>query len=469
MTVGSITAGGLISGMDTESLITQMMEIEQRPILLLQQREAAYQAKISGLGSLKSVLSELQSAVGDLKDADNFVSYSASSSDTGVLTVSSSDSAAPGTYNVTVNQLARAQQVRSASFIGGDAAVGSGTLTLQLGSGDSTEIVIDEENNTVADIAAAINEADAGVSAGVLDDGHGNVYLTLMSQETGAENTITLTVEDDDGDNEDASGLSSLYTDNLTETQSAQNAEVVMNGVEVERSGNTIDDLLEGVTLTLKKEDPGVPVTVKVSKNNAGAVSKAQAFVDQYNALVETFDMLQSYDQDTGQAGLLLGDRTTNILRNRLRGFLTYQVEGVAESVNGLSRIGIGAERDGTLTLDSEALTAALEEHYEDVVNFFTLDDDSGEGLAVSLYDTIEGYVKSTGVLASKEDGLQSSIDDVEDQIESIQDRLVQREERLRAQFQALENLLAEYQTTESLLTQQITSLTNLREAISNG
>jgi flagellar hook-associated protein 2 len=472
MAVGSITAGGIMSGLDADSLISQMMAIERRPIQLLQQREASYQAQVSGIGNLKSALSQLQSAVEALEDENAFTVYTASSSNKDILSTSASDTTTPASYQIEVPQLAQAQQVRSAAFSGSDATVGTGTLILQVGAEEGVEIAIGAENNTLAEIATAINEAGAGVTAGVVDDGNGNAYLTLLSQETGEDNTITLTVSDDDGNNDDASGLSGLYTDpavhTLTETQAALNAQLTVNGIAVERSGNTIDDLLEGVTLTLNQEDPGNPVTVDVAKSNTSAVKKVQAFVDQYNSMVETLNKLQSYNSETEQSGLLLGDSTTRMIESRMRSFLSYQVEGVDDTVNGLSRLGIEVDRNGKLRLDSDALTTALEDHYDDVVNFFTQDEEGSEGLAVQLYDTLDNYVKSTGVLASKEDGLQASIDDVQDQIDAMGRRLEQREENLRSKFQALESLLAEYQTTETMLNQQINSLNNLSKAISN-
>jgi flagellar hook-associated protein 2 len=472
MAVGSITASGLMSGLDTDSLISQMMEVEQRPIELLQRRETSYQAQISGVASLKSVLYGVQSAAGKLKEPEDFLSYSATSSNEETLGASASDTAIPGSYQIEVTQLAQAQQVRSAGFSGSDATVGTGALTLQVGTQDSVEIAIDAENNTLAGIAAAINDAEVGVTAGVVNDGSGNAYLTLLSQETGADNTIALTVADNDGNNDDAIGLSGLYTDpaahTLTETQTGLNAQLTVNGIAVERSGNTIEDLLDGVTLTLNQEDPGNLVTVEVEKDNSSVVSMVESLVSQYNTLMDALDTLQSYDSETGRAGVLLGDRTTSMIQSRMRSFLSFQVEGVDDAVNGLGQLGIEVDRDGKLSLDSDTLTTALENHYDDVVNFFTQDEEGSEGLAVQLYDTLDNYVKSTGVLAAKEDGLQASIDDIEDQIENMTTRLEQREENLRNQFLALESLLAEFQTMETLLNQQITSLNNLSKAIAS-
>ncbi len=460
-----------MSGMDTDSMIREIMELERRPVRLLQQREADHLAEISAFGTLKSALSELQSAAATLKEEDDLISYGVASSNTDTLSASISGDPTAGTYRIEVTQLAQAQQVRSAEFSGADAIVGTGTLTLEVGDA-TTDIAIDAESNTLSGIASAINDADAGVTAQVLDDGTGNAYLTLFSRETGSDNTITLTMADDDGVNDDASGLSSLYTDpatqTLTQTQEARNAQLTVNGIAVERASNTVEDAVDGLTLTLNGADPGNPVTVDVAENANSTVGKIQDFVTAYNTLVDGFESLQSYDSKSGESGLLLGDRTTTLLRSRLRRFLSEQVDGVANEVNGLSRLGVTVGQDGRLTLDQDALSQALEEHRDDVLAFFTRDEDGSRGFAVQLHDTLDGYIKTGGGIETKTDGLQDSVDDMEDQIENMEVRFVQREENLRNQFQSLEVLLAEYQTTENMLTQQLNSLTNLNKFISS-
>ncbi len=471
MAVGSITTGGLMSGMDTESLISQLMDLEKRPVRLLQQREADHLAEISAFGTLKSALSELQGAAGALKEEGNLLSYGVTSSNEDALSAAVSGEPAAGTYRVEVTQLAQAQQVRSAAFGSGDAAVGTGTLTLEVGDA-STDIAIDADSDTLSGIAQAINDADAGVTAQVMDDGAGNAYLTLFSRETGSDNTITLTMADDDGVNDDASGLSSLYTDPatqaLTETQEARNAQLTVNGMPVERASNTVEDVVEGLSFTLNEAAPGSPVTVDVAENANSAVKRIQGFVTTYNAVVDTFKGLQSYDSESEEAGLLLGDRTTTMLRSSLRRLLSEQVDGVAGEVNGLSRLGITVDQDGHLSVDQDVLTQALDEHRDDVLAFFSQDEEGKQGLAVQLHETVDGYVKTGGIIETKTDGLQSSVDDIEDQIESKEARFVQREENLRNQFESLEVLLAEYQTTESMLTQQLSSLENLNNSISS-
>ncbi len=344
--------------------------------------------------------------------------------------------------------------------------MGTGTITIQVGSDSSVDIEIDDDHKTLSGIASAINSADLEVTASVVGDGNGNYYLTLASNETGTDNTISFTVNDDDGNNDDAAGLSGLYTDpashTLTETQAAENAQLTINGISVERSSNTIDDLVEGVTINLKEESPGDTVKVEVTRNLSSITSKVQGFVDKYNSLVDIFDQLQSYDSQTKTAGTLLGDSTTSQIRYRLQQMLHTQVSGIADEVNGLSRLGVEIDRNGKLSLDESKLTDALENHLSDVIDFFTKDENGVEGIAVQLDNILDSYLNNyDGLLKAKQDGLQASVDRIEDQIDRINDRLSQREENLRRQFNALEELLAQYQQTSGFLEQQLASLSH--------
>lgn len=468
----SFGVSGLMSGLDTESIISQMMTIERRPITLLQQQEAAYQSKISAFGALKGVLGELQTAAAALKKSDLFAGFSASSGNASVLTASASDKAVAGNYQVTVNSLAQAHQVRSSAFTASSEVVGTGTLTIRVGSNAAVDVTIDGTNNTLAGIAQAINDADTDVTAGVVNDGLGNYYLTLASKETGASNTISLSMADADLVNDDANGLSKLYDDPgaqiLFETRTADNAKLNVNGIDVERASNTIDDLLEGVTLTLKTADPGKPFAVKVSRDVSSITSKISAFVEKYNNAISSLSTLQSSDPEAGTVGPLQGDSTSRILQMRLESLLSTQVRGIASSVNGLNALGVSADKDGKLSFDSTAFTEAYEANREDVVNFFTQTTEGSEGFALKFDTFLDSYLqKSTGLLVTKQEGLNRSIDHIDERVERIEFRLTKREENLRRQFNSLESLLGQFQNTSGVLSQQLDALSNLSAQIS--
>lgn len=468
-----IGVSGLMSGLDTESIISKLMEIEQRPITLLQSREAGYQAKISAVGTLKSALSKFNGTVSALSETDSFTAWKVASSNTDILPATTGSPEAAGSYHVTVSALAKAEQERSSAFASSDATVGTGTISIQVGTGTAVDVAIDAAHSSLSGIASAINGADAGVTASVVDDGTGNFYLTILSEKTGAANAVQITISDNDGNNDDASGLSALYSDPpthaFTVTQAAQDALLNVNGVDVVRSENTISDLIEGVTLTLNKADPASPAEVTVSKDTDAVVKKVQAFVDGYNALMDTIEKLGGYDAATKTAGTLTGDSLTRGIPARISRLMQGQVTGVAEDVNGLSRIGISFNRDGRLTFDSSTFTDALTSNEANVARLFSNDDDGNEGLAVRLGAFIDSYVDGSGsVLDSRVKGLNSSVEKIQDQVTAMEDRLVKREENLRRQFEALELLLSSYQSTSGQLSQQLASITNLNAQIAN-
>ena len=468
-----IGVSGLISGLDTESIIGKLMELERRPIVLLQKREAEFQAKISAMGTLKGALSDFQGAVTALKESDVFFSFKAVSGSDDVISVTDSAEALAGRYNVTVSGMAQAQQLRSSAFTGSDQTVGTGTMTLQVGSDAEVEIAIDSDHQTLTGIADAINEADAGVTAAVIHDGSGNYYLTLVSGKTGSDNTISFSVDDDDGNNNDSSGLSGLYTDpaagTLAETQEGKNAQLTVNGIQVERAENTITDLIQGVTMTINKVSSET-VTVNVSQDTAAITGRLRSFVEKFNGLMETLDKLQAYDPETEAAGSLMGDGAARQVQSRLKRLIYAQVEDVAGEVNSFSSLGVEMDRYGKLSLDAGKFTEALENHQEDVISFFTRDDDGNKGIAVRFDELLDGYLQSTtGVISSREEGLKSSIERIEDQMERINLRLSMREENLRYQFEALEMLLSDFQITSGQLEQQLTAIANLNASISKG
>jgi len=469
----ALGVSGLMSGLDTESIVTQMMQLERRPIVLLQQQEAAYQARISAIGILKGGLGELQSAAKALKEPTLFSGYTATSANTTVLSASASSTALGGDHQVTVNALAKAQKVRSAAFTGSDQVVGTGTLSIQVGANAAVDVTIDSTNNTVAGIAQAINNAATDVTAGVLNDGLGNYYLTLTSKETGSSNTITMTMVDDDGVNNDAAGLSRIYdapaTQAMFQTVAAGNALLNVDGIDVERSKNTIDDLITGVTLTLKTADPGNPFNVSITRNVSGITSKIQAFVDKFNSTTSLLKSQLASDPDKGSIGALQGDSTPRILQLRLKSLLYAQVGGVASEVNSLSALGVTAGKDGKLTFDSTVFTAAYETNREDVTNFFTQTTVGSVGIAGQFDSFLDSYLKSSGLLAAKEEGMNKSIENIGDQVERIEFRLLKREENLRRQFNSLESLLAQFQNTSGVLSQQLEGLSNLSSQISKG
>ncbi|MDH3393061.1 MAG: flagellar filament capping protein FliD, partial [Desulfobulbaceae bacterium] len=303
-------------------------------------------------------------------------------------------------------------------------------------------------------------------TAGVLYDGT-NYYLTMTGKETGVTNTITIDVTVDDVDSdpvETAVGLSRLEV--VTVDNDPLDAQLTVNNNPVTRSSNTIDDLFQGVSLTLKKAEVGTQFDVTVSRNVSRVTSKINDFVDKYNSALTALKAVQVSNPETGEIGSLQGDSTPRLLQTQLQNMLYTSVDGVASQFDTLSELGVTSDEDGKLSFDSTVFADAYETNRTDVVNFFTQTSSGKEGVALQFENFLDGYLDSTGFLTSKEDSLSRSIDRIGDQVERIEYRLYKREENLRHQFETLESLMAQFQNTSGVLSQQLTSLSNLSSQI---
>jgi flagellar hook-associated protein 2 len=278
-----LAVGGLASGLDTDSIISKLSELQRQPIVKLQRREADYQVQLTKYEGLQGLLSTFQSAATALKDPAGLTGFSATSGNSELFTASAGSTAAAGTYNVKISQLAQNQKLKSIGVATSTEAIGAGTLHLRVGSAAVTDIAI-TDTNTLSDVAKAINAAKAGVTATVVFDGTAH-SLTLTANDTGAANIIKLTATDIDGNDTDiTAGLSRLVYDagvggtkNLSQTQAALDATIEVDGVTgITRSSNTISDVITGVTLTLKSQPapPDNASTLTVSRDTAGFKGK---------------------------------------------------------------------------------------------------------------------------------------------------------------------------------------------------
>jgi flagellar hook-associated protein 2 len=379
-TTPPITAPGIGSGLDVNSLIDQLVAVDKQPLVNLQQREAGYQAQLSAFGSLQGSLGTLQSAMQQLSSVSNFQKVSADVGDTTLLTASASSSVAAGTHTIDVQQLAQAQHLRSATFADSNTAIGSGSLTFEFGTYDSGTnsftlnpdqsahtVTIAPGSDTLSGIRDAVNTAGIGVSASIINDGSGDV-LVFSSKDSGVANSLKVTVADDDGTNSDGAGLSQLAYDptattgsgrNLSEIVAAQNASAVIDGITVSKSSNTISDALEDVTLNLLKAGSG-PTTLTIGNDNDAIQAATHQFVDAYNSFTTTLKNLTAYDPDTQVAAPLQGDSTALSIERSVRSVLSLSVAYAPGKTAALPDIGITLQNDGTLAVDNTRLQQVI-------------------------------------------------------------------------------------------------------------
>ncbi len=388
--MAAISSLGIGSGLDIQGLVSGLIEAEGAAKgVRLTRKEAVYEAKLSALSAVKSALSDFQSTFSKLKLTSTFNSYSATSSSTSTFTASASNGALEAAYDVEVNQLAQSQKIVSTAIADKTTAVGTGTLVVKFGtytydgvgvetgfsedvSNTNSGTEIDIIDGSMEGIRDAINDANIGVTASIINSGSG--YQLVMSSETGEASAINVTVKagtDSDGNEQNATGLSAFSYDptnnsgagavtSMSYTQAAEDALLLVDGVSIQNSSNTIADVIEDVTLNLKSADPGVTQSLTVDRNTAGVESAVQEFVDGYNTLMAIVDQTSFYDSENGNSGILIGDPTVRGVVTQVRNVLNNLTNDPLSEYNSLASIGILTARDGTFEYDSTKLSVAL-------------------------------------------------------------------------------------------------------------
>lgn len=391
--MATITSAGVGSGLDVNSLVNQLVAAEGQPATRrLDIKEARLQAELTAWGTLKGALSTFQSSLAGLKNTTTFSKRAATVSDSTVLTASTTSAAKAGSYSLEVSALAKAHSLSSsASFANVTDSVGTGTLTFRFGTWSGTpgsyafeqnaakaekSITIDASNNTLAGLRDAINAQNFGVQASIVNDGSG-YRLVLTSKDTGAANAMEISVGSGTGELANFNFTAASRNDadpsnDLTQNIAAQNAAFTINGLGISSASNTVADAIPGVTLALKKETGGTPVSVEVTQDKS-AVSKAiNDFVTGYNTLVDSIGKLTSYDAKTGQAGTLLGDASVRGVQRSLRNLLNQQVSGVSGPYSTLAELGITTDSTGKLQINEGKLDTALTNNFDDITGLFT-------------------------------------------------------------------------------------------------
>lgn len=468
-----ISVPGIGSGLDINGIVSSLVSAEgDAKTLLLTNQRSDTEFEISAFGALKSTLSSFSTSLTFLKSQTNFQQNTLTSADTSIFTATSATgSIAPGVFGVEVRELAEAHKLLTSGFTDQDTVVGTGTLTISVGN-DSFDVAIDNDSDTLTEIRNAINNAtdNTGVSATIVnvDDGIGGTEakLILSADGTGTDNAITVTVTDDDADDTDASGLSAFYYDTsdataperLTEINTAVDAEIYIDGQKVLSSSNTIVDAIDGVTINLLKKDSGIVHDLAVSNDINTVKSNIQSFVNSYNTLRQFINNVTDIDPVTGEASVLLGDATTRNLSNQIRTQISDTVTGISGQFSTLVDIGITSNSNGTLVIDNTKLDAVLNTNIDDITELFS----SANGVATKLDSIVTEYTKSDGLLDTKTEGLTSTVTGINEDLVALQLSLTALEERLRAQFNAMDALVAQLNSTSSFLTQQFDAIRNI-------
>lgn len=477
--MATISSLGVGSNLDLATLLTQLQTAESQPLVALDAKAKSYTSKLSAYGTLQSALGVLQTAAKKLGDPALFQTVTGTPTVSGILAASSTDASAAGNYSITVSQLAQAQSAITAGQASTTTAIGNGKITIDFGtiSGGTLDaatgkysgaafapdasraaksITIDPTNNTLGGIRDAINAADAGVTASIVNDGSGTPNrLVLVSTQTGETSSMRISV---DGDpalqsllNNDPAG-----TQNLQQTIAAQNAKLSVNGIAITSASNTVKEAIQGTTLTLVQTGT---TGLSMKANTASVKTAINDFVKAYNSLQSTASSLTAYDADTKTGAALMGDSTLRNLQTRIRQALTTPQAGGANDFKVLTEIGVGFQKDGTLAVDTTKLDKALDTNLEGVSKLFASATGSTAGYGKQLDALVDDLTKTGGSLKVATDGVTSTIKELDDQYNAMQTRVNDTVDRYRKQFNQLDVLINSMKSTMTYLTQQFDAM----------
>ncbi len=434
--MSTISFSGLASGMDTESIIQQLVALKKIPIRQLENRKSKLQAKNRLIDQLSTTLNSLRDSAKDIDTIEEFLAFTASSSNESAVSAEITTVAQQSSFQVTVNSLAKATKVYSDPQADKDAAgvFGSGTLDIYVGGNLAGSVTVDA-STTMETLVQDINDLGIDAKASIFYDGS-QYRLMILGTKTGVDNDVTF-VENG----------TSIGVQSPSYREDAQDAEIVVDGsFTVTSSNNEFTGVVPGLKLTVG-EVTSSPVTISVNPDADTTIDKVQDFVNHYNSVASFLNNQLSYQGYVKGEDTLFGDFTATSIQRQLAGLITSQISGLPPEMSALSMVGVKTNKDGTLTLDTAKLREKLAEDPEGVANIFIESQSGTQGVAYKMEDLIAGFVDGpNGTLVTKKDSINNTIDNIDDTIDRMERQVDDYESLLRKQFEAMERAISELQ-----------------------
>lgn len=475
----AISSVGIGSGLDVESIVTQMIALEKQPIKTLEAKATVIESKISTYGEIKSLTDDLNAAVRDLTLDRTWNTVKINSSNSSAVNATMTGSAAAGSYNIKVEQLAQSQTSVSGKF---DAAtqLGAGVMRFEVGNPAKPNGVTSYDldisaSDTLEKVVAKINghkDLSKTVIASIITDATGKQQLMVRSRETGTDSQFAVsfgagvvTQAEFDADSSVgavgslkplAAGELQNFASGFATTQQAKNAEIFLNGVALESTSNTFAETIPGLSISVSAKGESL---LTLTQDKDAVQASIQKFVDAYNALNDLLTQSTKYTEETKQAGVLQGDSSTVSLQNALR-MLTQNVVGNASgALNRLSDAGIQMLQGGKLSVNSTKLATALGD-VDALKSMFAAKAEGLEqgGIAVRFKSFTDQLLAYEGTLNSKTDSLEDQLKRNSSEIDKVEKRAETVEERLRKQYTALDVKMASLGSLSSYVEQMVAS-----------
>lgn len=463
--MATISTLGIGSGMKLADTLDALSTAEKESLKPITTQQTAYTSKLSAYGTLKNALTEFQTANTTLNDASLFTTSKATSTSS-AFSATATTAALPGKYSVSVTQLATAQTLTSGSKTDKTAAIANtdSKITLQQANGKAAVTIdIAAANSSLNGIRDAINKADAGVTASIIQVSNGNYVLSVSSNDTGADNAMTLSVSGDD-DLNTFMGYNGSDASNMTQSVKALDAELTVNNVKIASSSNTVSNALEGITLTLSDTTSGNQ-SLTLAQDNSKASSAITAWVTAYNKLQDTFSSLTKYtavdagaDANTSN-GALLGDNTLRTIQTQLKTMLTNAAS--SSTFKSLSQIGVKSNpTTGQLEQDSGVLDKALAKDSAGI-QAMIVGDGKTNGITTSMATNLTSWLSKSGSLQTAIDGVSKTLNNLTVKYNETNERITSRIAQYKTQFTALDVMISKLNSTATYLTNQFEAMTS--------
>ncbi len=439
--MSNIAFSGLATGLDTASIVAQLVELRRAPMYRLQGRKKSFETQISALANMKTKLLAMQDAMAALDTASEFSSLSATSNDEDFMTVSAGSEAAAGNYSIEVISLATSQKTISQGYDSVAESMGSGIISFNV-DGETTDLNL-AGYTSLESLKNMINNDVDGVSASIINDGtgSGNYRLVLSGEEPGSDNAFTV----------DVSGLSGGSTPLFTTAadQQASDAEIIVDGTTVIMGSNSSDEVISGLTLNLHKitdSETHQTINIKVEVDSTGIAEKVKTFVDKYN------ELFAFIEEQGGIDGDLHGNPTLRSVASRIENLSISSLQGGLGSITSFHQVGISRGDGRQLKWDETKFKEALDDDFNGVRDLF-IEREGNLGKSYlfdqaieNMTDSIDGLFKiSTDALNKKIDYADQGIDRYERSIESY--RLT-----MERKFTAMEMMVSQLQAQGSYL-----------------
>ena len=476
MAINIVNSLGAGSGIDVKQLAQDLVDAQRAPSeALIQAKIDASTARISGYSAARFSIGSIKDAFAGLNDKSDFESVSVSVSQPSAFSVSTTAAASAGTSQLNVTQLARSQVSPSNGFSAADAVLNGGAAftlnfslddggaapVLPLGGGSGTSIAV--STATPEGVVSAINAAtDAngdplGITAKLVNTGDAtNPYSVVVTGQDGAAQAFTLS---------SSTGDISFGAP----AQTATDAEFTLDGLPMSRPSNTLDDVIDGVTIELNTTTTGA-ARIDLTRDTAGLRSKIDTLVSAYNDAIDAFAVLGDSSSDVPDfGGALAGESYLQTLKGQLQGLITGTSSTPGDSIQAPRDIGLSFDRFGKLTLDETKFNAVAADKYDEIVTMFSADTNNqsiyspaSAGTAGDALYKLDKMLRSTGIIAGREKTQNQQIARYEEQLTTLSDQMDRLLQRYMSQFSVMDALVGEASSTRESMQSSFDSISNM-------